>query len=81
LPSTAASFFSASSAEFVGELGFRKMPKLMIQRGFDSPERAKAEGFSHGQFGFEVQAPLLSTTEIYVSRGRRHTLRDHGGQI
>ena len=36
----------ASSAEFVGEFWFGKMPKLMLQRGFDSFKGAKAEGFS-----------------------------------
>jgi len=45
----------ASSAEFVGKLRFGKMSKLMIQSGFDSFKGPKAESFSHGQFGFEVQ--------------------------
>ena len=52
---------SASSAESVGRFWLRKFSELMKQSALNVFKRLKAIGFSHGQFGFVVEAPLRWT--------------------
>ena len=46
----------ASSAESVGRFWLRKFSELMKQSDLNVFKRLKAIGFSHGQFGFVVEA-------------------------